>query len=89
MDEEQLARFVIGVDGGERRVEREDPFERQAAAALAGRRQREIAAQLRVAALAERRHGGEAVERAAQQNDDEAPLGRRRGEDGAGEAERR
>ncbi len=76
------------MDGGEGRVERKDPFKRQAAVALADRGQREAAAQLRVTALAERRHSCEPVERAAEENDDQALLGGGSGEDGAGKTQR-
>ena len=85
MDDGELALGVDVVQRRQGRMQAEEAVEIDGAVALAGRGDGEIAAQRAIVAVAMGRHGGEAVHAAAQDDDDEAAVGRGLGHDGAGQ----
>ena len=85
----RLLPVVEALERLQRRMGGEESVERQGGA-LAGRGEGKIAVQAGIVRIAERRNGGKAIERAAQDDDDEPRIARgraRRGADEAGAAE--
>ena len=70
MQHRQLFRGITLVQEFQRGMQAEWPFERQRRA-LAALRQRDLTAQARVLGVAHRRHRGQTIERAAQQDEHE------------------